>query len=176
MEASERVPFLCLLWCVLWKKLRFRMRRFTIFEHFHFDAPGLGGVISPSITDPLLALPTKRNSSSWLLLGFCLVIASPGYWRHTLSLAVVVSLGWQAGWLCGWPPIRWISPLLVTLASQFFSNCIRQVATADDDGALARISVVDGRCNVLLDRLVAPDAPPIDLRTHITGITETRPG
>lgn len=46
------------------------------------------------------------------------------------------------------------------------------VATAEDDSALARISVVDGRCNVLLDRLVAPDTPPIDLRTHITGITE----
>lgn len=44
------------------------------------------------------------------------------------------------------------------------------MGTADDDAALAGISVVNGRCEVLLDRLVAPDAMPTDLRTAITGI------
>lgn len=44
------------------------------------------------------------------------------------------------------------------------------VATAEDNNALARVCVCNGRGVVLLDRLVCPDARPTDLRTRITGI------
>lgn len=44
------------------------------------------------------------------------------------------------------------------------------VATASDSGALARVSVVNGANEVLIDKLVAPDETPTDLRTHVTGI------
>ncbi|CAK0898984.1 unnamed protein product [Prorocentrum cordatum] len=45
------------------------------------------------------------------------------------------------------------------------------VATAEDDGALARVCVCDEEGKMLLDRLVRPEADPTDLRTEITGIT-----
>lgn len=59
--------------------------------------------------------------------------------------------------------------LLPGVESLLFAIDCEMVATADDDNALARVSICDATGRVLMDRIVRPDSTPIELRTHITG-------
>lgn len=45
------------------------------------------------------------------------------------------------------------------------------VATVEDINALARVSVVNENCNVLLDEFVVPESRIRDYRTRYSGIT-----
>lgn len=115
----------------------------------------------------VLGQKSWRRSKALLKL-IKLTLSHPSFAKTYGELGDASSSGWVSG-----PKQREVSSEARRIEDLLLAMDCEMVATAEDESALARICVCNAKGELLMDRLVRPDAAPTDLRSWVTGF---RPG